>query len=328
MNRGQLQINQLLFKDLPLFSQQCADGKLKPILILGSRQVSPKRIQQLAKQLITKRPVVWGCLTEKYIQGLENSPQFQTLSLSSLNQALTSLQKDWQPQLPSSHSITILPYSQTDTCKLIKSCKWSGIIAVYGSWHRAFHYREEYKIIKQLNLTHKLVSGFVNEKEAFDYFEQIKPQLMSLDNLVNKKFSDKQLLELAQQASLNSFDYSFQTGAVLAKDQQFLLSAHNQVMPYETYMLHKGASKEKYLTPPQDLNYFDTNHAEVELIIQALNKKLDLTGCSLYINLLPCPICARMLARTTIKEVVYQLDHSSGYGEKVLKKVGIEVRKV
>jgi deoxycytidylate deaminase len=93
-------------------------------------------------------------------------------------------------------------------------------------------------------------------------------------------------------------------------------------------MLHKGASKEKYLAPPHDLNHFDTNHAEVELILTALNQGLNLTNASLYINLLPCPICARMLARTPIKEIIYQHDHSQGYGFKLLTQAGKTLRRI
>lgn len=292
--------------------KQLLSGKSKPLLILGSRQISAERVQQLTKQLITKRPVVWGCVTEQYITGLEDCAQFQTLSLAELTLALEKI------KLTKNQQLTILQYSQADTVKAIKRLPWSGVIGVNGSWHRAFHYRDEYHLIKKLHLPYKLVSSFVDETEARQYLEQIKPKLVSLKKSVNQKFSVKELLELATQAGKHSFDYTFQAGAVLAKNGRLLLWAHNAVVPYETYMLHAGASKEKKLTPPQDLNHFDTNHAEVELMLKALEQKLDLTDCSLFIKLMPCPICARMLARTPLKKIVCQLEHSQGYAKKIL----------
>lgn len=294
-------------------TKQLVSDNDKPILILGSRDISSKRIEQLTQQLISKRPVVWGCLAEEYISGLEDSPQFKTLSLTDLTHALKNI------KLTKNQQLDILQYSQEETVEIIKKILWSAVIGINGSWHRAFHYRDEYHALKKLHLPYKLVSSFVDETEARQYYEKIKPQLKSLKTLVGQKFSTDELLKLATQAGKNSFDYTFQTGAVLAKNGRLLLWSHNAVVPYETYMLHAGASKEKQLTPPQDLNHFDTNHAEVELLLKALKQKLDLNDCTLYINLMPCPICARMLSRTSIKKIVCELNHSQGYGKKILR---------
>lgn len=291
---------------------QFFQGKDKPVLILGPRSISASRIQQLTRQLIDKRPVVWGCLSEKYILGLDDSPQFEALTLTDLTQALEQLEPEKKKNL------AILSYSQNNAASVIKKFPWSAVIGINGSWHRAFHYRNECRVIKKKHLPYKLVSSFVDEAEAKQYFEDIQPRLADLDHFAGKKFNEKELFKLATKAGKNSFDYTFQTGAVLAKNGRLLLWAHNTVVPYETYMLHAGASKEKHLTPPQDLNHFDTNHAEVELILKALKQKINVEDCSLYINLMPCPICARMLARTPLKEVVCKLDHSAGYAKKIL----------
>ncbi len=105
---------------------------------------------------------------------------------------------------------------------------------------------------------------------------------------IGQKFSDQELMKLAERAAQHSFDWTFQTGAVLARDGVLLAAAHNRVVPYETFSFHHGASKEKQLAPLQDLNYFDTNHAEVELILQALEKKSIWLGQA-YI-LISCPV--------------------------------------
>ncbi len=302
--------------DLKQFTQK------KPIFILGPREISAKRIIQLSKKIVTKKPIVWGCVTEKYIAGLENSPQFKTLSLKRLKEALKKLPKNTQK------SIFILTYPQKKAVKILKQGNWSAVIGINGSWHRAFHYRDEYQTITEKKTLYKLVSSFTNKAEALNYFQKIKPTLPKVEAEAGKKYTDQKLIEFARQASLRSFDYTFQTGAVLAKDNKFLLATHNKVVPYETYMLHKGATKEKNLTGFQEPGHYDTSHAEQEMLIQIHEQGIDLDGCSLYINLMPCPACARLLSSTPLKEVVYQHEHSDGYAKELLEKAGKGVRSI
>lgn len=294
----------------------------KPILILGPREISTKRVVQLSEKLVTKKPIVWGCVTEKYITGLENSPQFKTLGLKKLKDALKKLPQDTQK------SISILTYPQKETVKILKQGNWGAVVGINGSWHRAFHYRDEYHTIIDKKILYKLVSSFINKAEALNYFQKIKPALPAVKAKAGTKYSEKKLMEFSKQASLRSFDYTFQTGAVLAKNNKFLLATHNKVVPYETYMLHKGATKEKNLTGFQEPGHYDTSHAEQEMLIQIHKQGIDLDGCSLYINLMPCPACARLLSSTPIKEVVYQHEHSDGYAKELLEKGGKGVRSI
>jgi deoxycytidylate deaminase len=89
--------------------------------------------------------------------------------------------------------------------------------------------------------------------------------------------------------------------------------------------MHYGASREKHFSPPNDLNYYDTVHAEVMLILQAQRQDIKLAGTTLFINLLPCPSCARMLCETPIVEFVYTNDHSEGYALRLLQAAGKKV---
>ncbi len=290
------------------------------ILILGSREISPQRVTKLTAQLLknTSNQVVWGVLDEKYIIGLEDSPQFRTLSLEGLLAGLAEVDRE---------RVSILTYSQKDTLQIIAQGNWHALVGVNGSWHRAFHYREEYRVLKKHKIPYKLVSAFIDEAEAIEYGKKIITDRQKLPVKTGQVCSEKMLFKLVEQVAKYSFDYTWQTGAVLAKNNNFLLATYNQVVPFEAYALLHGASKEQHLSPPQDLNHFDTNHAEVELVLKAAKHKLSLVDCSLYINLMPCPICARMLAQTGIKEVVYQEEHSGGYAETILKKAGKIIRK-
>jgi deoxycytidylate deaminase len=92
--------------------------------------------------------------------------------------------------------------------------------------------------------------------------------------------------------------------------------------------MHYGAAREIHFSPPHDVNHYDTVHAEVELILQASRQKIGLKDTSFFINTLPCPMCARMLSQTDIKELVYQNDHSEGYAIKMLEACGKIVRRL
>ncbi len=291
--------------------------KQRPILILGPRDISLQRInqvkQQLQQNLGAKQLVLWGCLKEKYIPGLTSSPQFKTLSCKKLQAAQIN---------------NILSYNFNYSSYLLKELKPQAVLAFYGSWHRAFHYTPLYHQIIKNKLKIKFLGCFADDNQAQAYARKLIATFKPLISASTKKFTDQQLLALAKEAAKRSFDYTYQTGAVLAKNGRPLLTAHNTVLPFESYTLQHGASKEKHLSPTQDLNHFDTNHAEVELILQAQQQRLDLSKTSLYINLLPCPICARMIARSNIQTVIYEHDHSQGYAFNLLKSVGKKVVRV
>lgn len=346
---------QTLFWDQLSVSDKKKLAQQRPILILGSRDISKARIKQLLQEIATHvgskersdqnskkkhslnsdQSLIWGCLENEYIPGLEKSPQFKSLSLKKLASVLADFEAGSASSSKNSTAgtgLSILNYRFQYSHYLIKELKPAAVIAVYGSWHRAFHYTPIYFEINRQRINYKLVSGFVNTREAKKYWKDISKKLPDLSskklNKNDKKYSDEQLLAIAQQASRCSCDYTHQVGAALAKDGRFVLAAHNRVVPYPTYTLHHGATKEKQLAPPHDLNNFDTNHAEVELVLKAAQKKIDLSNTSLYINLLPCPICARMIARSPINRIVYQHDHSKGYGYKLLTASGKQVERI
>ena len=145
-------------------------------------------------------------------------------------------------------------------------------------------------------------------------------------------FKDLEMLALADKTATQSFDYSFQMGACLGlrtgSDYKFITTAFNQVIPYQTYALHHGNSREKNHSLIHDTNHYDTIHAEMQILIKALSGSINLDRTSLFVNLLPCPNCARTLSQTNIAEFVYLHDHSSAYAVDLLQKSGKIVRRL
>jgi tRNA(adenine34) deaminase len=101
----------------------------------------------------------------------------------------------------------------------------------------------------------------------------------------------KRCIELAQEA-LDDGDNPF--GSVVVKDNEIIAEARNSAMHDDI-----------------------TDHAEI-IAMRRARKALgspDLSGCTLYSNCEPCPMCSFMMREQKIKEVVFALrtPHMGGY---------------
>lgn len=290
-------------------------NSLQPVFIAGSRDITEKRIVEITKMFLGKVNIIWGCLEDKYINGLEDSPQFATLPLSKLEKTLETL---------NSKNIYILRYFERDLKYILKELDFKAVIYIQGSWYRSFHYNPHYFELLSQKTQYKLISPFCDEDEAVEYAQGFKFE----DVDVSKEYMDEQMMKLCKQVAKRSFDHTYQAGSILAKDGKVLLWSYNSIKPFETYAMHYGALREKHFCPPNDANYYDTNHAEIEMLVKAGRQGVPLKDTTLYINLMPCPTCARALCATEIKEVVYEVDHSEGFAVKLLEKAGKTVRRL
>jgi dCMP deaminase len=300
-------------------------NSLKPIFIAAPREMSEKRFTQLIKTYLLKGNLVLGLAKEPYIAGFEGQPQFSTLQFNTIKGVIDKVNTSKSP-----HKIYSLTYYQRETAYVFEKIKWQRAVLVNGSWLYAFHTQKPYYILVNKNIPFEYVSPFSGEDEARTYEMQKQKSLIRPDT--KGVFSESQIIGVANEAAKASYDYNFQTGVALGrkngKGYEVLATAHNAVVPFETYALHYGASREQNYSPPNDLNHYDTVHAEVGLILRAQKEKIDLKNSTLFINLLPCPVCSRMLSQTDISEVVYQQDHSDGYAVKILEAAGKTVRRV
>lgn len=290
----------------------------RPIFVVGPRELSEQRLKLLVKKLQTQRAVVWGCLKDDYINGFEGCAQFRTLDLAKL-----------EAEVKTSDRMSIITYFQRDLCYILKELDFSAVILINGSWKLMLHTTPEFWTILKRKIPYKLISPFVDEAEARRYAQKIAENY-SREHLYDakQKYTDEELMHLVEQVAKRSFDWTYQIGAALVKSGRVISTAHNSTLPFETASMHYGHSKELNFSPLGDQNYYDTNHAEVELVLKALQTKTSLDGCSLYLNVMPCPTCARMLAHTDLEEVVYTHDHSDGYAARLLTNVGKKVRRV
>ncbi|MEP7104133.1 MAG: deaminase [Candidatus Dojkabacteria bacterium] len=282
-------------------------SKSKSVFILAPSVISKKKISQLVQKLSNKTKVIIGCAKESHVDGLSGE-QFKLFNIKELSSVLNKIDVD------------ILEYYQRDIKYIFSELKFSAVIFINGSWSRSLHLREEFWTLLRNKTEYKLVSPFINEQEAKKFAAEFEFN----DYAIEIK-NDTDAFKLVDGVKQHSFDWTGQVGAVLVKNNKIIAASCNTVIPYITYSMHFGASREKNFSPPSDQNFYDTNHAEVKLVLHCLKTKIDPSGSKLYINILPCPTCARMLSESGISEVIYKHDHSDGYAAKLFEGSGIKV---
>jgi deoxycytidylate deaminase len=298
-------------------------NELGAVFIMAPRELSTARIKQLIKTYLPEGNIVFGLAEEDYVLGFEGQPQFKMLKIAQLEDVIEKVNQA-SPQ----HKIHTITYAQRDGRFLLEKLRFRKIVLINGSWKHVFHSRPEFYRIAAMHTPYNMVSPFTDEAEARAYADAIIIPLPPVGGI----HTEADLMGIAQMAAHASFDYNMQTGVALARRQadnyELIATSYNGVVPYQTYAMHHGAAREKHFAPMHDLNHYDTNHAEVELIIKAQKQSLDLRGTSLFINLLPCPTCARMFTRTDIQEFIYREDHSDGYAVHTLESAGRVVKRL
>ncbi len=301
---------------------------LAATFIAAPRTLSEARLKQLIKAYLPKGNLIIGLSTKDYIDGFDGQPQFRTLQLSGV-EALIAKVNSASPK----YKIYTLTYAPADEPHIIAKDLFTHYVFINNSWKLSFHLRPSFYALAILRSRYELVSPFSSEAEAKSYLESIWPEVEAANPApeLGTKLTPQSALTLAAKVGQRSFDHTFQTGLVLAEPTpkggyKLLATAYNAVVPFQTYSMHHGSSREHHFAPPGDLNHYDTNHAEMALLVLATRQQIDLAGTTLFINLLPCPTCSRVLAATDIAEIVYQFDHSDGYAARLLTEAGKTVR--
>ena len=307
------------------FASKKPISSLNATFIAAPREISAKRFIQLVKQYLPNGNIVLGLADEEYVEGFAGQQQFRMLKLGTVQAIIDKANASASP-----NKIYTMAYFQRDFDYILQKLDFARVVLINGSWQKSFHTLPAFYTLVSKKTPFVYVSPFADQAEAKDY-DQKHSGGFGVD--ISKAYSAEQMLGLAHEAGKQSFDTSFQVGAVLGKKSgnkyKYVVSAYNQVVPYETYAWHNGASREKHFSPTNDQNYYDTVHAETCILINCLQANLFIDDTTLFITVLPCPSCARMIAATPISEIYYQLDHSDGYAVKLLEAAGKKVtRKV
>jgi deoxycytidylate deaminase len=312
------------------FTNKSEYKKLKSTFIAAPRDLSSDRFKQLIKTYLPSGNLLIGIAKEDYIDGFDSQPQFRTLDLNKIQPLIDKVN-----QSKSQNKIYTISYFQRESLNIIDKLKPKKAVFINGSWQYSFHNTPAfYKLVKD-NIPYELISPFCDETEARTYANKLSKKLSLIHESIikQKSLSVNEAIEATKQAATASYDHSYQVGAIIAKKLKTnsykpLVSSHNQVVPYETYAMHHGSLREKNFSPAKDQNFYDTVHAEMNALLTALKNEIDVKNTSLFINLMPCPTCARNLALSEISEIFYNTDYSDGYSLQILEASGKKVKRV
>lgn len=136
------------------------------------------------------------------------------------------------------------------------------------------------------------------------------------------KFKEKTFIEIAKIMAQNSYAERLKVGAVLAKEDRILATGYNGTP--------SGYTNEcEYIDPVtgEKKTKKVVVHAEQNLLCFCAKHGIKTKGCTLYITHSPCIECAKMIASTGIKEVVYSEDYRCLEGVEMLKELGVNVKR-
>jgi len=132
------------------------------------------------------------------------------------------------------------------------------------------------------------------------------------------------LVEAGYKEAERSPDWWRQIGAVLFRDGEVLLSAHNTHMPTE-YSNHIDGDPRINFDAGEETETTKASHAERTLFAEALARGMMVSGTSIYVTTFPCPTCAWFIAKAGIREVYYTEGYSCLEADKILKSYDVDI---
>ena len=138
---------------------------------------------------------------------------------------------------------------------------------------------------------------------------------------------DEYFMGLAHLSAKRSKDPNTQVGAVIVSDEHRVVSIGYNGFP-------NGCSDDDFPWNREGdfccTKYPYVVHAELNAI---LNSKHDLRGCSIYVSLFPCNVCAKAIIKSGIKRIVYESDkyantESTIASKRMLEAAGVELEQL
>jgi len=143
--------------------------------------------------------------------------------------------------------------------------------------------------------------------------------IINLNENLNERLSwDEYFMSTAILLSSRSTCNRLHVGCVLVKDKRIISGGYNGFLA--------GAPHESIIV---DNHEIATVHAEQNAIADCASRGVSVNGATCYITHYPCINCAKILAASQIKNIVYLNDYKNDKNvEKLLKDVDIETTRL
>ncbi len=139
----------------------------------------------------------------------------------------------------------------------------------------------------------------------------------------NRPTWDEYWMNIVEQVGKRSTCMRRNIGAVIVKDNIIVSTGFNGAPMGLPHCIEIGCLRDELKIPSGTMHEVCRGvHAEQNAIIRGDPLRMD--GATLYVNAKPCKICAKMIANSGIKKVIYVEIYPDDEGVKVLKQAGIE----
>ncbi|MDO8436028.1 MAG: deaminase [bacterium] len=177
------------------------------------------------------------------------------------------------------------------------------------------------------NLYNKYLPG-ENVEWASVFLRWDKSKILSTQPLSNIPISkdtfDIDIMKEAYKESEKSSDWWRHIGAVLVKDEKIILYGNNKDIPSDHTPYQVGEVRDFFM-PGERQDLASAIHAEQKIIAEAAKNGISVKGLSLYATTFPCPVCAKLIACSGIKNLFFAEGGSNFDAKKVLESAGVKI---
>ncbi len=138
---------------------------------------------------------------------------------------------------------------------------------------------------------------------------------------------DREMVARAANESEKSSDWWRHVGAVLVKDGNVVLEAHNAHVPTEEAQYIDGDPRD-FIEAGTHREFSAGIHAEQQIVGEAARRGIPLEGTRIYMNVFPCNVCAQLAAAAGIKKCFFVSGNAYLRVEEIFRAAGVEIVKV
>ncbi len=157
-----------------------------------------------------------------------------------------------------------------------------------------------------------------NKKNTTESHEVFCDRIVAADQFLQN------VAAIGREQSEKSSDWWRRIGAVCFRDEKIIIATHNLHLP-TPFTPYINGDPRNCAKKGVALDLYSSNHAEAEIVTAAAKQGISLDGAEILTTTFPCPLCAKLLARSGIKRLYFV----EGYGvldaEQVLKAYGVEI---
>lgn len=137
---------------------------------------------------------------------------------------------------------------------------------------------------------------------------------------------DEYFMQIAEIVKTRSTCLRRQVGAVIVRENRIITTGYNGAPSGLHHCTEIGGCERERLGIPSGQRHelCRALHAEQNAIIQAAKIGVSTEGCTIYITLQPCVICAKMLINAGITRIVHKGEYPDELARSILEEAGIE----